>query len=213
MRRFFIVACLFTFAFISNAKTEGLKNLEAAIQANDSILSQDGLKAKTMISLLEKNNKTKDTIIILLNDEIMKGKDIIASLRKERGFFLCTDTVVFGSAFVDINESVYPNYMLEFYQAVSEIRSIEKKLSSIEIKVDNINKTAAQIGMADNLKKEHLIDKTESDMIEVRNSILELSKKDLSCLSQSQKDFFNIILKDRYKRLVTIIFKESYEKN
>lgn len=185
----------------------------------DSLLLDTRLKDRDRCEYLKENIAYKDTIIFVLQENIAvlnsKVKSYEEQLEKNRNelkikdFILCSDTTVFGSKFIELEIDKYPNHIREYYQLIYDLRSINQKLFSIEEIVNEINTNELTADLNPKSKSAILQEKTNNQVLEIREQLLKLKERDMSYLSEEQIKFFNEHLKPKYNNLIDVIYNDS----
>lgn len=185
----------------------------------DSLLLDTKLKDRDRCEYLKESIAYKDTITLVLKDSIValnsRVKDYEAQLEKNRNelkikdFILCSDTTVFGSKFIELEIDKYPNHIREYYQLIYDMRSINQKLLSIEEFVNEINTNELTADLNPKSKSAILQEKTNEQILELREQLLKLKERDMGYLSEEQIKFFNEYLKPKYNNLIDVIYNES----
>lgn len=185
----------------------------------DSLLLDTRLKDRDRCEYLKENIAYKDTIIFVLQENIAvlnsKVKSYEEQLEKNRNelkikdFILCSDTTVFGSKFIELEIDKYPNHIREYYQLIYDLRSINQKLFSIEEIVNEINTNELTADLNSKSKCAILQEKTNEQILELREQLLKLKERDMSYLSEEQIKFFNEYLKPKYNNLIDVIYNDS----
>lgn len=189
------------------------------ISVIDSLLLDTKLKDRDRCEYLKESIAYKDTIIFVLRDSIVelntkvKGhEELLEKNRNElkiKDFILCSDTTVFGSKFVELEIDKYPNHIREYYQLIYDLRSIDQKLFSIEEIINEINTNELTADLNPKSKGAILQEKTNNQVLELREQLLKLKKRDMSYLSEEQIRFFNEYLKPKYNNLIDVIYNDS----
>ena len=189
------------------------------IGAIDSLLLDTRLKDRDRCEYLKENIAYKDTIIFVLQENIAvlnsKVKGYEEQLEKNRNelkikdFILCSDTTVFGSKFIELEIDKYPNHIREYYQLIYDLRSIDQRLFSIEEIVNEINTNVLTADLNPKSKSAILQEKTNNQVLEIREQLLKLKERDMSYLSEEQIKFFNEYLKPKYNNLIDVIYNDS----
>lgn len=189
------------------------------IVQNDSLLLDTKLKDKERCVYLVENNNNKDSIIILLDSKIsdLENKLDVCEQQlinnkqelKVKDFFLCSDTTVFGSRFIELDIAEYPFYMREYYQLVCDLRDVNHKLISIEEFVKDINTNELTADLPKKSKQTILQEKTKTQILELREQLLKFKERDMNYLSEEQTRFFEEYLKPKYNNLIDVIYNES----
>lgn len=190
----------------------------AKISVIDSLLLDTKLKNRDRCEYLKESIAYKDTIIFVLRDSIMdlnsKVKGYEEQLEKNRNelkikdFILCSDTTVFGSKFVELEIDKYPNHIREYYQLIYDLRNIDQKLFSIEEIVSEVNTNELTADLNPKRKCAILQDKTNEQILDLREQLLKLKERDMSYLSEEQIRFFNEYLKPKYNNLIDVIYND-----
>lgn len=185
----------------------------------DSLLLNTKLKYRDRCKYLKESIAYKDTIIFVLRDSIVelntkvKGhEELLEKNRNElkiKDFILCSDTTVFGSKFVELKIDKYPHHIREYYQLIYDLRSIDQKLFSIEEIVNEINTNELTADLNSKSKCAILQEKTNEQILELREQLLKLKERDMSYLSEEQIRFFNEYLKPKYNNLIDVIYNDS----
>ena len=185
----------------------------------DSLLLDTRLKDRDRCEYLKENIAYKDTIIFVLQENIAvlnsKVKSYEEQLEKNRNelkikdFILCSDTTVFGSKFIELEIDKYPNHIREYYQLIYDLRSIDQKLFSIEEIINEINTNELTADLNPKSKGAILQEKTNNQVLELREQLLKLKERDMSYLSEEQIRFFNEYLKPKYNNLIDVIYNDS----
>lgn len=185
----------------------------------DSLLLDTRLKDRDRCEYLKENIAYKDTIIFVLQENIAvlnsKVKSYEEQLEKNKNelkikdFILCSDTTVFGSKFIELEIDKYPNHIREYYQLIYDLRSINQKLFSIEEIVNEINTNELTADLNSKSKCAILQEKTNEQILELREQLLKLKERDMSYLSEEQIKFFNEYLKPKYNNLIDVIYNDS----
>lgn len=129
---------------------------------------------------------------------------------KVKDFFLCQDTTVFGSKFIEIDIDKYPTHIREFYQLVCDLRDVNHKLISIEEVVKDINTNDITKDLSQENKQRILKEKTETQILELREQLLKFKERDMShYFSEKQVKFYEEYLKPKYNNLIDIIYSDS----
>lgn len=191
----------------------------AKISVIDSLLLDTKLKDRDRCEYLKESIAYKDTIIFVLRDSIVdlnsKVKGYEEQLEKNRNelkikdFILCSDTTVFGSKFVELEIDKYPNHIREYYQLIYDLRNIDQKLFSIEEIVNEVNTNELTADLNQKSKSAILQEKTNNQVLELREQLLKLKERDMSYLSEEQIKFFNEYLKPKYNNLIDVIYNDS----
>lgn len=191
----------------------------AKISVIDSLLLDAKLKDRDRCEYLKESIAYKDTIIFVLRDSIVdlnskvKGhEELLEKNRNElkiKDFILCSDTTVFGSKFVELEIDNYPNHIREYYQLIYDLRSIDRKLFSIEEIVNEINTNELTADLNPKSKSAILQEKTNNQVLELREQLLKFKERDMSYLSEEQIKFFNEYLKPKYNNLIDVIYNDS----
>ena len=189
------------------------------ISGIDSLLLDTKLKDRDRCEYLKESIAYKDTIIFVLRDSIVelntkvKGpEELLEKNRNElkiKDFILCSDTTVFGSKFVELEIDKYPNHIREYYQLIYDLRSIDQKLFSIEEIINEINTNELTADLNPKSKGAILQEKTNNQVLELREQLLKLKERDMSYLSEEQIRFFNEYLKPKYNNLIDVIYNDS----
>ena len=189
------------------------------ISVIDSLLLDTKLKDRDRCEYLKESIAYKDTIIFVLRDSIVelntkvKGhEELLEKNRNElkiKDFILCSDTTVFGSKFVELEIDKYPNHIREYYQLIYDLRSIDQKLFSIEEIINEINTNELTADLNPKSKGAILQEKTNNQVLELREQLLKLKERDMSYLSEEQIRFFNEYLKPKYNNLIEVIYNDS----
>lgn len=189
------------------------------ISVIDSLLLDTKLKYRDRCEYLKESIAYKDTIIFVLRDSIVelntkvKGhEELLEKNRNElkiKDFILCSDTTVFGSKFVELEIDKYPNHIREYYQLIYDLRSIDQKLFSIEEIINEINTNELTADLNPKSKGAILQEKTNNQVLELREQLLKLKERDMSYLSEEQIRFFNEYLKPKYNNLIDVIYNDS----
>jgi len=189
------------------------------ISVIDSLLLDTKLKDRDRCEYLKESIAYKDTIIFVLRDSIVelntkvKGhEELLEKNRNElkiKDFILCSDTTVFGSKFVELEIDKYPNHIREYYQLIYDLRSIDQKLFSIEEIINEINTNELTADLNPKSKGAILQEKTNNQVLELREQLLKLKERDMSYLSEEQIRFFNEYLKPKYNNLIDVIYNDS----
>ena len=189
------------------------------ISVIDSLLLDTKLKDRDRCEYLKESIAYKDTIIFVLRDSIVelntkvKGhEELLEKNRNElkiKDFILCSDTTVFGSKFVELEIDKYPNHIREYYQLIYDLRSIDQKLFSIEEIINEINTNELTADLNPKSKGAILQEKTNNQVLELREQLLKLKERDMSYLSEEQIKFFNEYLKPKYNNLIDVIYNDS----
>lgn len=190
----------------------------AKISVIDSLLLDTKLKDRDRCEYLKESIAYKDTIIFVLRDSIVdlnsKVKGYEEQLEKNRNelkikdFILCSDTTVFGSKFVELEIDKYPNHIREYYQLIYDLRNIDQKLFSIEEIVNEVNTNELTADLNQKSKSAILQEKTNNQVLELREQLLKLKERDMSYLSEEQIKFFNEYLKPKYNNLIDVIYND-----
>lgn len=191
----------------------------AKISVIDSLLLDTKLKDRDRCEYLKESIAYKDTIIFVLRDSIVdlnsKVKGYEEQLEKNRNelkikdFILCSDTTVFGSKFVELEIDKYPNHIREYYQLIYDLRNIDQKLFSIKEIVNEVNTNELTADLNQKSKSAILQEKTNNQVLELREQLLKLKERDMSYLSEEQIKFFNEYLKPKYNNLIDVIYNDS----
>ena len=189
------------------------------ISVIDSLLLDTKLKDRDRCEYLKESIAYKDTIIFVLRDSIVelntkvKGhEELLEKNRNElkiKDYILCSDTTVFGSKFVELEIDKYPNHIREYYQLIYDLRSIDQKLFSIEEIINEINTNELTADLNPKSKGAILQEKTNNQVLELREQLLKLKERDMSYLSEEQIRFFNEYLKPKYNNLIDVIYNDS----
>lgn len=188
------------------------------ISVIDSLLLDKRLKDRDRCEYLRENIAYKDTIIFVLQENIAvlnsKVKSYEEQIEKNRNelkikdFILCSDTTVFGSKFIELEIDKYPNHISEYYQLIYDLRSINQKLFSIEEIVNEINTNELIADLNPKSKSAILQEKTNNQVLEIREQLLKLKERDMSYLSAEQVKFFDEYLKPKYNNLIDVIYND-----
>lgn len=191
----------------------------AKISVIDSLLLDTKLKDRDRCEYLKESIAYKDTIIFVLRDSIVElntkvqgHEELLEKNRNElkiKDFILCSDTTVFGSKFVELEIDKYPNHIREYYQLIYDLRSIDQKLFSIEEIINEINTNELTADLNPKSKSAILQEKTNNQVLELREQLLKLKERDMSYLSEEQIKFFNEYLKPKYNNLIDVIYNDS----
>lgn len=220
MKRIALITQALLSILIVNA--QDFRNIEiysSKIKSNDSLLCDTKLKDRDRCAYLMENNAYRDTIILALNDSIAILNSKVKACEEQlevnkndlkiKDFILCSDTTVFGSKFIELNIEKYPNHIREHYQLIYDLRSIDQKLSSIEAIVNEINTNELTADLNQKSKCAILQEKTNNQILELREQLLKLKERDMSYLSEEQIKFFNEYLKPKYNNLIDVIYNDS----
>lgn len=220
MKRIVLIMQALLSVLIVNAQDfRGIDAYLAKISVIDSLLLDTKLKDRDRCEYLKESIAYKDSIIFVLKDSIVtlqcNVKDNEEQLEKNRkelkikDFILCSDTTVFGSKFIELEIDKYPNHIREYYQLIYDLRSIDQKLFSIEEIVNEINTNEFTADLNSKSKCAILQDKTNEQILELREQLLKLKERDMSYLSEEQIKFFNEYLKPKYNNLIDVIYNDS----
>lgn len=220
MKRIVLIMQALLSVLIVNAQDfRGIDVYLSNISVIDSLLLDTRLKDRDRCEYLKENIAYKDTIIFVLQENIAvlnsKVKSYEEQLEKNRNelkikdFILCSDTTVFGSKFVELEIDKYPNHIREYYQLIYDLRSIDQWLFSIEEIVNEINTNKLTADLNQKSKCAILQEKTNNQILELREQLLKLKERDMSYLSEEQIKFFNEYLKPKYNNLIDVIYNDS----
>lgn len=214
-----IMQALLSLLIVNAQDFRGIDAYLAKISVIDSLLLNTKLKDRDRCEYLKESIVYKDTIISVLRDSIVelntkvKGhEEQLEKNRKElkiKDFILCSDTTVFGSKFIELEIDKYPNHIREYYQLIYDMRSIDQKLFSIEEIVNEINTNELTANSNPKIKGAILQEKTNNQILELREQLLKLKERDMSYLSEEQIKFFNEYLKQKYNNLIDVIYNDS----
>lgn len=220
MKRIVLIMQALLSVLIVNAQDfRGIDAYLAKISVIDSLLLDTKLKDRDRCEYLKESIAYKDSIIFVLKDSIValqcnvKGnEEQLEKNRKElkiKDFIFCSDTTVFGSKFIELEIDKYPNHIREYYQLIYDLRSIDQKLFSIEEIVNEINTNELTADLNSKSKCAILQEKTNEQILEIREQLLKLKERDMSYLSEEQIKFFNEYLKPKYNNLIDVIYNDS----
>lgn len=220
MKRIVLIMHALLSVLIVNA--QDIRSIEfylSKINLNDSLLLDTRLKDKDRYKYLKENNVYKDSIILVLSNKITDFnqkveiyEEQLEKNRKElkiKDFILCSDTTVFGSKFIELEIDKYPHHIREYYQLIYDLRGIDHKLSSIEEIVNEINTNEFTAGLNPKNKSAILQEKTNNQILEIRDQLLKFKERDMSYLSEEQIKFFNEYLESKYNNLIDVIYNDS----
>lgn len=185
-----------------------------SINTNDSILANNKLSEKKAIGILRRTNEMKDSIISILEQKCLYEEEIIADYDYQLGlvdFYWCTDTTVFGSQYIVLNKvSEYPQYLIEFYQLVTDLRKINLILVDIEKVIDDINMGGTTATLTPELKGKIILENTEEKLREVMELLVRFKERELHpYLSPSQISYYQDYLISKYNGILDIIENKS----
>ena len=172
------------------------------INHNDSLLLDTKLKDKDRCKYLMENNAYKDSIIFVLEEQLEQYKNDM----KIKDFILCSDTTVFGSKFIELDIEKYPNRVREYYQLIYDLRNINQKLVYIEKIVNDVNTNELIADLNQESKCAILQEKTEEQILELREQLLKFKERDITYLSEEQKSYYNEYLKIKFNNVVDVIY-------
>lgn len=175
----------------------------------DSLLLDTKLKEKDRCKYLMENNAYKDSIIFVLNDKLKICEEQLEQNKNEmriKDFILCSDTTVFGSKFIELDIEKYPNRVREYYQLIYDLRKINQELDDIEKIVNEVNTNEFIAGLNQESKCAILQEKTEEQILKLREQLLKFKERDMSYLSEEQKSYYNEYLKTKFNNLVDVIY-------
>lgn len=185
-----------------------------SIYVNDSILANMKVSNKELAGILRENNRMRDSVIVLLNRKCLNNEKTIADYSYELeliDFYWCTDTTVFGSQYIVLNKvSEYPQYLIEFYQLVSDLRKINLMLVDVEKVIDDINKGETTATLTPELKGKIILENTEEKLREAMELLVRFEERELQpYLSPAQISYYQDYLKSKYNDILDIIENKS----
>lgn len=217
-----VVLIMYALLSVQIVNAQDIRSIEfylSKINLNDSLLLDTRLKDKERCKYLKENNAYRDSIILVLNNKITDFnqkveiyEEQLEKNRKElkiKDFILCSDTTVFGSKFIELEIDKYPHHIREYYQLIYDLRGIDHKLSSIEEIVNEINTNEFTAGLNPKNKSAILQEKTNNQILEIRDQLLKFKERDMSYLSEEQIKFFNEYLESKYNNLIDVIYNDS----
>lgn len=181
-----------------------------SVYVNDSILANMKVSNKELAGILRENNRMKDSVIVLLNRKCLNNEKTIADYSYELeliDFYWCTDTTVFGSQYIVLNKvSEYPQYLIEFYQLVTDLRKINLMLVDVEKVIDDINKGETTATLTPELKGKIILERTEEKLREAMELLVRFEERELHpYLSPEQISYYQDYLKSKYNGILDII--------
>ena len=185
-----------------------------SIYMNDSILANEKLSNKELVYILQENNRMKDSINVLLYQKCLINEKTIADYSYELeliDFYWCTDTTIFGTQYLELDKvSEYPQYLIEFYQIVTDLRKINLILVGIEKIIDDINKGTTTASLTSALKGEIILQNTEGKLREAMGLLVKFKERELHpYLSTEQISYFEDYLISKYNGILDIIENKS----
>ena len=178
----------------------------------DSSLQKERLKDGERIKIMERKISCMDSMIMLLDDRCQQYAKSKASLERKIkifNFFFCTDSTVYTTAYIHIdNTANYPPAFREFYQLVSEMRSINNELTNVKSIIKDVDTNPSTAGLSKETKTDIIREKTENKLLDLESRIIALKERKMDVLSEEQISFFED-LKGRYNHCIDIIYNNS----
>lgn len=185
-----------------------------SISKNNSILANHKLSDKKTNDILRENNEMKDSIIVLLEQKCLYEEKIIADYDYQLGlvdFYWCTDTTVFGSQYIELDKvDEYPQFLIEFYQLVTDLRNINLILVDIEKVIEDVNEGEATATLTPELKGKIILEKTKEKLTEAQNLLKNFKEREVQpYLSPAQVSYYQDFLIAKYNSFIDIIDNKS----
>ena len=210
---FSLLSIVLSYAFAQDCYLEldnRIKAYQDSIYINDSLLANGKLSTKEKIGILQDNNRMKDSISALLHQKCLSNEKTIADYSYELeliDFYWCTDTTIFGSQYIELDRvSEYPQYLIEFYQLVTDLRNVNKILVDVEKVIEKVDKDDITANLSPELRYKLLLEKTEEQLREAKNLYVKLKEREMQpYLSTDQISYYEDYLRTKYNRILDII--------